>query len=489
LLLKNNKLLYNFGLNLIGNIIPLIIGVITIPLLLEGLGNEKFGLLNLIWISIGYLSVFDFGISRALTQLIAKNIDDEELNINSLIWTSFFIMIILSIIATVLILLTTSKLVDFISISENLKDEVKNTIYIIALSMPIVITSTGLKGLLEAVQRFDLANLIRVPYGIYTFIAPLIVMQFYTTRMDVIVAVLILGRFINWVFYVFACKFSYKSYITVPNLDFSLIKTLISFGGWVTVGSTVGPIMLYLDRLIVAALVPISIVAFYTTPYEMVTKLFIISGAITAVMFPVFSKTFTKNVEDTYQYYRKGLDLLALCMIPIVVIILFFVEEGLTLWLGTDFAINSSTLTKVIIVGVLFLALESIPFALLQASGRPDLPAKINLYELPIYLLSLWLMVKHFGLVGGAITWLVRAIIDYGILKYYALKLMKKGLKFSDISPIIYLLVTFILSYNIENIVIKIIISIMLILTLLINKRELFTTGQISKKIFGYKGS
>ena len=53
--------------NLLGNGIPLLAAVGTIPYLLRVLGNEQFGLLTLLWALIGYFSLFDFGVGRALT--------------------------------------------------------------------------------------------------------------------------------------------------------------------------------------------------------------------------------------------------------------------------------------------------------------------------------------------------------------------------------------------------------------------------------------
>ena len=56
------------------------------------------------------------------------------------------------------------------------------------------------------------------------------------------------------------------------------------------------------------------------------------------------------------------------------------------------------------------------PVAYLQGLGRPDLVAKLNLLELPIYMACLYYGVKHFGILGAAGAWLVRVAIDTSIL-------------------------------------------------------------------------
>jgi len=60
--------------NLVGQGVPLILAVFTIPPLIKGLGIDRFGVLTLAWMVIGYFSLFDFGIGRALTKVVAEKL-------------------------------------------------------------------------------------------------------------------------------------------------------------------------------------------------------------------------------------------------------------------------------------------------------------------------------------------------------------------------------------------------------------------------------
>ena len=66
------NLRHNTLWSLAGAAIPLVAAVIFIPSLLEQLGNEAFGVLTLIWALIGYFSLFDLGVGRALTYELGK---------------------------------------------------------------------------------------------------------------------------------------------------------------------------------------------------------------------------------------------------------------------------------------------------------------------------------------------------------------------------------------------------------------------------------
>ncbi len=58
--------------NLAGNGLPLIAAAVAIPFTLHQLGNEAFGVLTLIWALIGYFSLFDMGVGKALTYELSK---------------------------------------------------------------------------------------------------------------------------------------------------------------------------------------------------------------------------------------------------------------------------------------------------------------------------------------------------------------------------------------------------------------------------------
>src|SRR5467141_3637862 len=91
--------------NLIGNGSPLIVAVFSIPILIHGLGKDRFGVLTLAWALIGYASLFDIGLGRALTQLVAKKLGSgENHEIPALAWTSLLLMLALGAVGSVAII-------------------------------------------------------------------------------------------------------------------------------------------------------------------------------------------------------------------------------------------------------------------------------------------------------------------------------------------------------------------------------------------------
>ena len=414
--------------NLIGNGAPLIVAVFSIPILIHGMGKDRFGVLTLAWALIGYASLFDIGLGRALTQLVAKKLGSgEDHDIPALVWTSLSLMLALGVAgAAVIITISTSLVHHALKVPEALQSEVVSSFRLLGFSVPAVILTAGLRGLLEAHQLFKLVNALRIPVGVFTFVGPLLVMPFSRSLVPV-VGILVAGRLIGCLAHLLIC------FRVVPELRQRVAwhgpsaGPLLRFGGWMTVTNIVGPVMVTLDRFIIGALVSVTAVAYYATPYEVVSKLLLIPASVVVVMFPAFSTSFVKDQRKAASLYGRSVKYILLVLFPIVLLILALAQNGLTIWLGADFAQHSTRVVQWLGVGVLANGLALVPFSFVQGIGRPDLTAKLHLLELPIYLGMLFWLIRADGIEGAAIAWSVRTVFDALALFVIARRYLPKG--------------------------------------------------------------
>ncbi len=399
--------------NLLGNGAPMLVAVFCIPILIRGLGKERFGVLTLAWALIGYASLFDLGLGRALTQLVAKKLGaGEEREIPSLAWTSLLLMMLLGVAGTACILLISPWLTRHgLNVPAALQRETLQSFRLLGLSLPFVVTTAGLRGLLEAHQRFALINALRIPMGVFTFAGPLLVLPFSKSLVPV-VATLVVGRVIAWAAHALVClRF-------LPELGHSLawersaVGPLLRFGGWMTVTNVVSPLMVTVDRFLIGAVVSVTAVAYYATPYEVVTKFLMLPAALMGVMFPAFSTGFAQDRERTALLFGRCVKSLFLVLFPVMLCTVALAYDGLKLWLGAEFAEHGFRVLQCLAVGVFINSLANVPFALLQGVGRPDLIATLHLIELPLYLGVLWWLIRARGIEGAAIAWSARVAID-----------------------------------------------------------------------------
>jgi len=285
-----------------------------------------------------------------------------------------------------------------------------------------VITTAGLRGLLEAHQRFGLINALRIPMGVFTFAGPLLVLPFSKSLVPV-VGVLVAGRIAAWAAHLLVCLRVLPELRGTIAWERSAVGPLLRFGGWMTVTNIVSPLMVTLDRFLIGALASMAAVAYYATPYEVVTKFLLLPGAFMAVMFPAFSAGFAQDGQRTALLFGRSVKSLFLVLFPIMLCTVALAQDGLKLWLGAEFAQHSYRVLQLLAVGVFINSLALVPFTLLQGAGRPDLTATLHLIELPLYLGLLWWLISTRGIEGAAIAWTARVAVDalflFGLTKRY----------------------------------------------------------------------
>ncbi len=397
--------------NLLGLVAPLLVALFAIPLLVHGLGTERFGILTLAWMVVSYFSLFDLGLGRALTMLVAEKLGRER-EIPALVWTALVLMLVFGLAGGLLVAFLAPLLVHAVlNIPEALHAETLQAFYLLALSVPIMVTTAGLRGILEAQQRFGLVNAVRGPMGAFIFVGPLMVLPFSRSLVPV-VGVLLAGRIVAWLVYLLLCFRVMPSLRTGMILQRAAVKPLVSFGSWMTVTSTISPLMVYLDRFFIGAVFSMAAVAYYATPYEMVTKLSMIPTALVGVLFPAFSANLMRDRARAARLFDRGVTYLLVVLFPLTLLIVTLAHNGLDLWLGSEFARHSTTVLQLLAVGVFINSLGHVPFALVQGAGRPDLTAKLNLIEVPFYLIILWWLIRSHGIEGAAVAWTARMTVD-----------------------------------------------------------------------------
>src|SRR4051812_11606018 len=385
----------------VGQVAPMLVAVVAIPLLIGGLGRDRFGVLTLAWLVIGYFSLFDLGLGRALTKVVAERLGGgRERELPALVWTSLGLMMAMGLVGAAVVGLLAPWLVrSVMKVPVDLQPEAGSGFALLAVSIPFVISGAGMRGVLEAQQQFGAINIANVLMGSFTFAGPLLMLPISRSLVPA-VAVLLAGRVVLWVIGLFLCLRTLPALRGGIVLQWAAVGPLLRFGGWMTVSNIVGPLMVSLDRVLIGALISVGAVAYYATPYEVVTKLWILPGAVVRVLFPAFATSFARDPGLTASLFDRGIKSTFLMVFPIALVMGVLAEDGLRLWLDADFARNGTRVLQWLTIGVFLNSLAMIPFALIQGMGRPDLTAKVHLLELPFYLPAIWVLLVTLGIEG-----------------------------------------------------------------------------------------
>ncbi len=401
--------------NLAGLGLPLLIAALTIPGLVTLIGSERFGLLALAWGLIGYAGALDLGVGRATTQRVSAMRDSAENDqIPDVLATAVRITTVTGGAGMAIILTAAGCGLYRVIQTDNVPAlEIQLSMVLLALALPMQAMSATYRGINEAYLNFRNINILRVFLGAANFGAPYLV-ALHSRDLSWLIATLVLSRGLALVFYKY---FAQRCMIDAGHTksgkyNKKLVYELLRFGGWFTVTSVVGPMLVQADRFFVGGLISASVVTLYVIPYEVAIQSLMIVGAVTTVAFPVISHQIHNAPQQAILTFRLWLYRITALMFAAMLVLAWIMPVLLHLWVGRHVSEDSIRVGQILCLGVFFNAIGAMYYSLLHAQGHTKSTAVLHLLEFPLYILLLIVLIKAFGIIGCAIAWTVRTLFD-----------------------------------------------------------------------------
>lgn len=393
----------------------------TLPRLVAGLQVEMFGVLTILWAVLGYFSFLDLGIGRAVVKYLSiavhnGNIDERR----QLVWTSLLLVAGAGILAGTILAIGAPWFIPFLLGAQggHYHDSVYRAVNLIAAGVPFLLLFSIVKSFFLAYKRFDIYNILTGLSGIVQNVGS-VLLVWLGEGIESIIFLSVYSKIVLIILAVLSLEHIDKKIIlTTPILHRRAFSSLITFGGWVSVSQVISPLFNYVDRFMIGAILPLTFVAYYVVPQEAITRLLIIPMSLSTTLFPILSARATQErlSDDLLPIYHQAMRFMSAALAPISVVLAILSMDILTVWMGRAFAAESAPIFTIIAAGLFFNGMAQIPSTLLQATGHPEIPAKYHLIELPLMICMNVLLIPLYGVIGAAITWLLRVALDFILL-------------------------------------------------------------------------
>lgn len=164
-----------------------------------------------------------------------------------------------------------------------------------------------------------------------------------------------------------------------------------------------------IDKVVLSRLLSLELFGYYTLATTIASALSYVIAPVSAAVFPRLMKSYAKGdlktLEDTYHMSCR---LLSLLIIPVAAVVAVFSAEVLLIWTQNDvLSARTAPIVVLLLAGASINGLLTLPY-LLQLSGGsvgPVLPLNIAAALLMIPMTIM--LTLRFGAIGGAIAWLV----------------------------------------------------------------------------------
>jgi O-antigen/teichoic acid export membrane protein len=395
--------------NLAGSLAPTVVAIITVPLYLRLIGVDRYGVLALVWVFLGYFGVFDLGLSRATAQLIAKLRQAEPSERANAFWTALMLNSAFGVVGGLLFWpVARIYFATYFQVAEPLRLEILAAVPWLAAAVPVATISGVLCGALQGREQFLALNVSSTLGSLLYQLLPLVVAWLHGPDLAWLVLASLIGRVLIFVIMFDQC-YRHVPLKGAPLVSRGLIPMLFRYGGWVTVTSLVSPLMVVLDRFVIGALTGAKAVTYYTVPYNLAIRVMVIPTSLTAALFPRFAAA---EGEENDRIFGEAVQVLLVVVTPLIIVGLIIMNPFLSWWVGPKFAENAAVVGQILLLGLWANCFSFIPYTLFQAQGRPDLVAKCHLAELLPYMVILYFSLSQWGIAGAAMAWTVRVAMD-----------------------------------------------------------------------------
>ena len=466
----------NVAIALFANALPFLAGLLVLPYTLKFYGIEVVGFLSLFMILVGYAGVLDMGLSRALTILTTKYLLlDDIKKLNKIFWTSLFFSFSLSVFVLVLLFFIFTHSIGYIN--TDYQEVIQNNIFYIILTIAILIGSSLILGVLTSFKKFDQINILKSIFNTCVISAPIIAYKLNLGITGIIILIFFF-RLLNFIVYLAYLIYVENKFRTI-NLELNTLKEVLKEGSWISISNFASPLIVYLDRFLLASFTNLASVVYYSSPLDTFSKIIILPSTVTGILFPSFVE---KNIVDNdrgLRLFQKTLLQIILVIAPIIFVLIIFVKKLITLWISEKFANSSFEISQIILLGIFWNSLSQLPITYLQAVGKSKTTALIHLMEFLLFLPITYFFINSYGALGASISWTLRVFVDFLLLMFFSGKALSYKFEFSIYTFIMFIfcilnVFAFLYSVNFTSIICIVIVFITIYFTIFLKSSILY---------------
>lgn len=386
-----------------------LLALATFPYLVTNLGADKYGLLALGLLIVGYAGLFDLGMANGVIKFVAQYHAANDLDRQGqLISTATAIYTLLGIAAAGSLYAATNLfVVTVFHVSAPLQSAAAGVFHVTALGLLIIFPLTLCQAVLNGYNKQASVNAVLLVLGGLKLISAVVLVHSGYGVISIVTANVWLSV-VQLLILILLCSKTIPAGILKFSFDLASAKELLKFCSMVFVAQATALLVTHLDRLIVGIFLTLASVTYYTAAFEVASRLWVIPSILVSSSFPSLTALKTAdNVEGVARLYISTSKSVAIPASFCAMFIAVFSGELLTYWVNSEYQTQAATALTLLGLGFLGSCIAWGPGALAIAVGRPDVSAKVLSTMAFVNVVLCLTLVPRFGINGAAVAWLL----------------------------------------------------------------------------------
>lgn len=268
------------------------IGLVLIPYMLRALGQEEFGLYQLVGSFIGYLTVLDFGMADTVIRYIAKyRAENDRKGEENFLATAYVIYLFIGAVVVLLGAIFYFSIPQLYSksLTSHEIDQAQTMFVILILNLVLSLIGYPMSGVLMAYGQFVFPNLINVIKIILRSVTLFVVLALGGNA----VAIVIVESIFNVAFFLSCTIFVLGTYhvrIKLYELQMANIREILFFSFFVFMEAIVNQIFWKMDQGIIGMFFDTAHVAVYAVGMQITMYYMSLTSSIAPIFLPLITQ-------------------------------------------------------------------------------------------------------------------------------------------------------------------------------------------------------
>ena len=416
--------------NIIANYVGKIWGIISVfvfvPFYIKLLGIESYAVINFYTVILTIMYFADGGLSATLNREIARTTDKKY--IGNMLFTieKVYLAICLFII---LIIFSCSGFIaaNWLNSDTIAPEDLRIYISLMGISVAFQLftslQSSGLMGL----EKQVLSNGIQVSSSMFRSALVLIPLYFYPT----LLTFFIWQVSMNIIFF-FITRYSLWKFVKTNmsyKFDKQVLKTVGRFAGGMMLMAIISSLNTQIDKLVISKILSLKEFGYYSLAGILSQVPVLIITPIAVAILPRMVK-YSENTEKDklIKLFHVNTFVLSALATSGAMVLFLFTKDFVLIWTHDNLIANViENVTKVLLIGGVFLSFQYMPYHLAIANGHTKTNVRLGIVAIICIIPSLIFCVKQFGLIGATYTWLSMNIFAYFYLGYFIISKFLKN--------------------------------------------------------------
>ncbi len=382
--------------------VPIVLGVVTTPVIVHSLGTHEYGIYSLIAGFVAYS--FYFNIGRAITKYVSEyRATGETEKIRDVITATLVINVCVGILGLVAVILLAPWVVtDVFRIDEAMRGQSITALRVSAFVILSLMLGQVFHAVLQGVNRFDVFSKIQNATSLLLMVGNVVLVvagygllalfywNLFTTTLNGLLAAVSARRLLP--------EFGISKRVERP-----VVKQVIRYSSAVVGTQIVANVVLLFERgWITAKLGPESL-TYYVVPMTLGMLLHGFIYSLMMTLFPLASElSADSDRENLLRLYKKASKVACFLVVYAAGSLILLNHTALTVWLGAELSVHSAELLVYHAITFGIVSIAVIAFQIAEGLGFPTFGLWTTLAILIIAVPLMILLIDPYGNIGVA---------------------------------------------------------------------------------------